>query len=63
MRESDIKLIQLAFGQRTDLGDPDFVPGVRAKEQQWLDPGAVAARAKLLSDDRTFPPDYYKPPK
>ncbi|KAK8865895.1 gamma-glutamyltransferase [Kwoniella newhampshirensis] len=55
--------LRLAYGQRTALGDPAFVPGLEEKQLSWLESQALAKRAKMISDDKTHNPDYYKPPK
>ncbi|WVF70603.1 gamma-glutamyltransferase [Kwoniella sp. CBS 6097] len=55
--------LRLAYGQRTALGDPGFVPGLDEKQASWLTSSAIAERAQLIDDKRTHPPDYYKPPK
>ncbi|ORY25464.1 gamma-glutamyltranspeptidase [Naematelia encephala] len=54
--------LRLAYGQRTQLGDPSFVPGLETKQKEWISYECTADRAKMLSDEHTFPPDYYKPP-
>ncbi|WVQ85542.1 gamma-glutamyltransferase [Cryptococcus sp. DSM 104549] len=53
--------LRLAYGQRTALGDPAYVPGIEEKQKSWLKPEAIAERAKLIDDDKTHEPDYYKP--
>ncbi|KAK4684485.1 hypothetical protein P7C73_g5688, partial [Tremellales sp. Uapishka_1] len=55
--------LRLAYGQRTQLGDPSFVDGLDAKQASWISPESTAKRAKMVSDDHTFPPEYYKPPQ
>jgi hypothetical protein len=55
--------LQLAYGQRTELGDPEFVEGLEAKQAAWISEESTSKRAKMLSDDHTFPPDYYKSPR
>nr|XP_018267316.1 gamma-glutamyltransferase [Kwoniella dejecticola CBS 10117]OBR89474.1 gamma-glutamyltransferase [Kwoniella dejecticola CBS 10117] len=53
--------LRLAYGQRTALGDPNFVPGLQEKQLSWLSPESIKERSKLITD-KTHPPDYYKPP-
>lgn len=53
---------QLAFGLRTELGDPDFVTGLVDKQMQWTSPKGIAQRAKMITD-KTHEPDYYKGPE
>ncbi|WVQ97324.1 gamma-glutamyltransferase [Kwoniella sp. CBS 9459] len=55
--------LRLAYGQRTALGDPDFVPGLDEEQASWLTSSAITERAKLIDDERTHQPDHYKPPK
>jgi gamma-glutamyltranspeptidase/glutathione hydrolase len=52
---------QLAFGQRTELGDPAFVEGLIEKQDLWISEESTGKRSKMLSDEHTWPPDYYKP--
>ncbi|WWC66244.1 gamma-glutamyltransferase [Kwoniella pini CBS 10737] len=54
--------LRLAYGQRTLLGDPNFVPGLKEIQLSWLQPESIKERSKLITD-QTHPPDYYKPPK
>ncbi|ORY34735.1 gamma-glutamyltranspeptidase [Naematelia encephala] len=56
------EVLRLAYGQRTQLGDPAFVPGLDERQRQWISAESVAERAKMVDDSKTFPPDYYKPP-
>ncbi|WWD17920.1 gamma-glutamyltransferase [Kwoniella shandongensis] len=55
--------LRLAYGQRTALGDPAYVPGLEEKQRSWLTPEALRQRASMISDEKTQEPDYYKPPK
>ncbi|OCF39520.1 gamma-glutamyltransferase [Kwoniella heveanensis CBS 569] len=55
--------LRLAYGQRTALGDPAFVPGLDEAQTSWLNPSAIDERARLIDDKTTHPPDYYKPAK
>ncbi|KAL7425269.1 hypothetical protein Q5752_000957 [Cryptotrichosporon argae] len=54
--------LRLAYGQRTQLGDPAFVPGLNEKQASWISEASTRKRAAMISDEQTFPPDYYKPP-
>ncbi|WRT64127.1 gamma-glutamyltransferase [Kwoniella shivajii] len=54
--------LRLAYGQRTALGDPNYVPGLEEKQLSWLTPSAIKERSKLITD-KTHAPDYYKPSK
>jgi hypothetical protein len=51
--------VQLAYGQRNELGDPAFTPGVVEKQKEWISAEATKERARMIKDDQTFPPDYY----
>jgi hypothetical protein len=54
--------LQLAFGQRAELGDPAFVPGLEAKQASWVSAEGSKQRSSLISDEKTFPPEYYMTP-
>ncbi|WVW82272.1 gamma-glutamyltransferase [Kwoniella bestiolae CBS 10118] len=54
--------LRLAYGQRTALGDPNYVPGLVDKQLSWLTPEAIHTRSKLITE-KTHEPDYYKTPK
>ncbi|OCF55483.1 gamma-glutamyltransferase [Kwoniella mangroviensis CBS 10435] len=54
--------LRLAYGQRTALGDPNYVPGLVEKQSSWLTPCAIEEKAKLITG-KTHEPNYYKPPK
>lgn len=54
---------QLAFGLRTELGDPEFVPKLKEKQKAWTSDEGIKERAKMISDDKTHPADYYKSPE
>lgn len=52
---------QFAYGQRTNLADPGFVPNVTELEKYYLTNEVVdAARAKIVANE-TFPVLYYDP--
>ncbi|WWC86232.1 gamma-glutamyltransferase [Kwoniella dendrophila CBS 6074] len=53
--------LRLAYGQRTSLGDPNYVPGLIKKQLDWLKPESIKERSKLITET-THEPDYYKPP-
>ncbi|KAI9638894.1 nucleophile aminohydrolase [Dioszegia hungarica] len=54
--------LRLAFGQRTELGDPAFVPGLQEKQASWISEEGSRRRSEMISDERTFPPEYYMTP-
>lgn len=51
--------VQLAYGQRNELGDPAFTAGIVEKQKEWISAEATKERAQMIEDDQTFPPDYY----
>jgi gamma-glutamyltranspeptidase/glutathione hydrolase len=53
---------QLAYGTRTQLGDPAFVSGLGEAQKHWVSSEYAMERAALIDDSKTFHPDYYKPP-
>lgn len=58
-RRSHLANMQLAYGQRNELGDPAFVPKVIQKQKDWISAEATEKRAQMIDDERTFPPEYY----
>ena len=54
---------QFAFGQRTALGDPNFLPGLYELERKWLSKESTKQHADMIDSHRTFPSEYYKSPK
>jgi gamma-glutamyltranspeptidase/glutathione hydrolase len=45
------------------LGDPQYVSGLEALQKEWIDPAKMKERSLMIDDEKTFPPEYYKPPK
>ena len=53
---------QIAYPQRTQLGDPPFLSAVEELETRLVDPAICKERAKLVDASKTQPPDYYRQP-
>ncbi|KAL1304857.1 hypothetical protein AAFC00_003781 [Neodothiora populina] len=54
--------MRFAYGQRTELGDPSFVPHMSSYEDSMLDPATAAhIRKHGISDTTSFPPSHYNP--
>ncbi|KAJ3495331.1 hypothetical protein NLG97_g3471 [Lecanicillium saksenae] len=56
-----IEAFRWAFGQRSYLGDPDFVDNVEGMTEQMLSADVAASIRSKISDERTFPVEYYNP--
>ncbi|KAJ5724416.1 hypothetical protein N7493_006144, partial [Penicillium malachiteum] len=53
--------IRFGYGQRTELGDPDFVPGMVDYERDLLKQSTVDAIRKKISDTHTLDVSAYDP--
>ena len=56
---SDLRELQVAFASRALLGDPSFVPGVKALEANFTSRATAQQHRKRLSEATTQPPDFY----
>jgi len=54
-------LISLEMTQRTELGDPAFVPTVEAYQQKIIDGETSAEIREAISDEHTLPVEAYNP--
>ncbi|ORY26756.1 nucleophile aminohydrolase [Naematelia encephala] len=50
--------LKFAYGLRTQLGDPDFVPGMDDYQAECISHENALARSLLISEDSTFPPEF-----
>ncbi|KAF9329232.1 hypothetical protein BG006_007664, partial [Podila minutissima] len=55
-----VEAMKFGFAQRTELGDPDFTD-LEAKIQNMMSKDTAAAIRANISDERTFPVEYYNP--
>lgn len=55
-----LRTIIVGYAQRTELGDPDFTD-LETKIQRILNKDTAGAIRANISDDRTFPVEYYNP--
>ncbi|KAG0348739.1 hypothetical protein BG004_004315 [Podila humilis] len=55
-----VEAMKFGFAQRTELGDPDFTD-LDAKVKSMLSKDTAAAIRANISDERTFPIEYYNP--
>lgn len=53
--------MRFAFAARLQLGDPSFVEGVEAFESKMLESAAARTIKQKISDEHTYPVDYYNP--
>lgn len=52
---------RFAYGQRTKLGDPSFIPGMDAYQAGMLSAATAAQVRKKIQGDKTFGVEYYNP--
>lgn len=52
---------RFGYGQRTELGDPAFVPGMDAYQASMLNASTAAYIRTRISDSQTFNTSYYDP--
>ncbi|KAF9373642.1 hypothetical protein CPB97_000409 [Podila verticillata] len=55
-----VEAMKFGYAQRTELGDPDFTD-LETKIQRILNKDTAGAIRANISDDRTFPVEYYNP--
>ncbi|KAG0015910.1 hypothetical protein BGZ81_011477 [Podila clonocystis] len=55
-----VEAMKFGFAQRTELGDPDFTD-LEAKIQNMMSKDTAAAIRANISDEHTFPVEYYNP--
>ncbi|KAK8180281.1 gamma-glutamyltransferase 1 [Phyllosticta capitalensis] len=53
--------IRWGYAERTELGDPDFVDGMKEYQEQMLSENATAEIRRKISDTTTHPVAYYDP--
>ncbi|KFY34073.1 hypothetical protein V494_07079 [Pseudogymnoascus sp. VKM F-4513 (FW-928)] len=53
--------IKFSYGNRNELGDPDFVEGIADFQSQMLDTANASATRNKISDDHTLDPTAYNP--
>lgn len=53
--------IRFGYGQRTEMGDPDFVEGMDEYEANMLNASTAAYIRSKISDDKTFNVSHYNP--
>lgn len=56
-----IEAFRWGFGQRNYLGDPDFVKNAEEMTDKMLSTETADSIRSKISDERTFPVDYYNP--
>ncbi|KAL5400783.1 hypothetical protein PMIN03_012087 [Paraphaeosphaeria minitans] len=53
--------MKFAYGMRTELGDPSYLPGIDAYQEAMVSAATAAAIRAKISDTRTFDTSYYDP--
>ncbi|KAF4460322.1 gamma-glutamyltransferase [Fusarium albosuccineum] len=53
--------LRFGYGQRTELGDPEFVPSVKAFQDKILSTEMAKEIRSMIKDDSTLPVDKYNP--
>ncbi|KAA8498492.1 Gamma-glutamyltranspeptidase 1 [Porphyridium purpureum] len=56
-----VEALKFAFGDRMDLGDPDFVPETEEEVRQMMDKVTAMQQRARIMPDATFDPQYYQP--
>ncbi|XP_070534186.1 glutathione hydrolase 1 proenzyme-like [Ptychodera flava] len=56
-----IEAFKFAYAQKSDLGDPDFVPNVQNLTNIMISKHAAAEIRNKIDDSKTFPPGHYGP--
>ncbi|KAH7018424.1 gamma-glutamyltranspeptidase [Microdochium trichocladiopsis] len=56
-----VESLKWAYGQRAELGDPSFVPGLDKYQASMISDAAAAEIRSRISDVRTFNTSYYNP--
>jgi len=56
-------IVQFAYGERAEYGDPDYIKNVTRLEKQALSDDDIAKKRGLITDNSTHTGEYYDPQK